>query len=204
MGGSRLPLNEPGVLERPPGWFFHLFVLAVAAYTLWSASLPYWPWRDPFGVLGWIAIALVWAVRVTVYNYRHAAREKRLVPRSRLRWSIAPAIALVAVGVSYFQVPMLARFRWSRAALERAVVEVRSSPDFYPGDSWRPQSPTRIGLYDVAYREAIADGARFLVADSLGSSVGFAYSPSGEPSSPTGEDQYEPLGDGWYLWFSSW
>jgi hypothetical protein len=122
-------------------------------------------------------------------------RGLRLAPGEWARWLAFPAILGVAYLVSWSPIPFDVRLGLSRAGMDAAAarLEVAGTATF----GW-------IGLFPVERLEHLEDGFRFLITGSgFLDPVGFAYMGGGEPP-VIGEDRYEPIGDGWWLWVESW
>jgi hypothetical protein len=113
-------------------------------------------------------------------------------------WLVIPALAATVVGFWFSSAPLYARFLVSRLVMNDLGAEVLASP----GRAAPPNQ--RLGLYWAKDIERVRGAVRFHVASSgFGNSVGFAYSPAGEPPQ-LGEDTYWHLEGPWYVWEESW
>lgn len=138
-----------------------------------------------FAVIAW-AIAVVWAV----------VRGQASVLRRPLTWA-APVALLIAVAMEITSAPMQIRYTTNKSEMNAAVKAVAADPS-------SAAKIDRIGNLRVEEVQRIPGGMRFLVKDSGWlDPAGFAYSADGEPRS-YGEDLYEPLSDGWWVWTASW
>ncbi|MEJ7833047.1 MAG: hypothetical protein WKF79_09045 [Nocardioides sp.] len=172
------------LLERPPGLFFHVLLVAPVLLGLWGASYV-------GGALGWGLVAFV---GVGLMGLAWVVRVVTAVAMTR-RWSwwfvMAPVLGGVAIGLVAVDAPLRARFAASQDAFERAIQEGRAIED------------QRLGLYEV--REiAQGPGGCTLAYDDVGSFLGragFALCPDGVPQQDVdnfGPMDFEHLAGDWY------
>jgi hypothetical protein len=160
--------------------------------------------RDSFATfliaaLVWFAIAGLWLVRFAIA----ASRSRFHMPITDwVRWLFVPAVMGVVFLLTRTDVLFDARFSASRGALDQMATDVMAGGSTDRG--W-------VGLYDVGRIERTANGFRFVIDDSMLYRLGFAYSPTGEPSltednsSPVWTNAgSEPMGGGWWLWTEEW
>jgi hypothetical protein len=155
---------------------------------LWLSSI-----RSEIGQVAtavvWISVACIWVVRVV-----GAARERlRFSPVERIRWLAIPAIFGVFGLVIWSGAPFDVRLSLSRAGMDQAAAEVIAGAT--TERQW-------IGLWAVEDVERIPGGMRFVVGSGDSSERwGFAYSEtSGRPAIMDGDDGYEDLDGGWWIW----
>jgi hypothetical protein len=196
--------REPGKLARlwlrPPGRLLNGLILANALLTLAAFSGP-----APYFLLvllcfaAWLGLGGLWMLRLVVglivaWRYRQPTFRQAITWR---RYAVAPAILAVTVVLAIAQIPWHIGYLFSRPWMDSFAKEVMQSPG-------NPRQFALVGVYPVDRVEKLVHGMRFRVADSdFLDTAGFAYSPDGPPA-VIGEDTYQPLGDGWYLWFESW
>jgi hypothetical protein len=193
------------VLDRPPGWLFHLALVPAALWLLHAFSFPGFDFLGALLAVGLLGLAaLAWALRVATYLW---ARRKGAAEGS-WRWLvIAPLGGLLVIGMAWARLPLRARWELAKADFERAA---RQAPPVTDADEWVAfDVPGRIGSYRVIQSYRVGDAVIFY--DSKGSlfdDAGFAYLPSGPfDELSTGwldAPQFWSLGDGWYTWTASW
>lgn len=183
------------------GVAFVALVACTCAYTLYGASNA----RPTlgFGFFGfmiagflWSAVG-IWAVCSVASHLVALSRGQPAIGSVRWwRWFVAPALVIATFLAVAWRVSVHARFTGSRAAFEDVARDALRHPraERFTG-SWPVK---RVGWYDI--RDVDFDGwvVHFTVAEVLGRSHGFAYSPSRLPRSP-GSTYSEFDGD-WYLW----
>jgi hypothetical protein len=172
----------------PPGILFFLGA-GVAVLAALDASS-----RQAFSMavmaqVAWALVALIWLIRFAGALW---SKRLRLPAMDWLRWLAIPAVLALVFLYTSTDAPFNLRLSLSRGAMNQAAIEVVAGGSTDRG--W-------IGLYPVQRVERIANGMRFLIADSgFIDRVGLAYSTSAQPDGITGTDEYQSLGDGWWLW----
>lgn len=171
------------MLVRPPGWPFHLSLLALALLTLWgSSSLG----DDPlgafaFGVLGLAGMCLVWVVRLGL-----ALLFDR---RWSWAWLVLPLVIGVSIGLVEVDAPLKIRFHFAQPAFERAMA----------GNS----TPKHAGTYTVLDRVDLGARTLFVTDYTFEGEAGFVYVPPGSPgdaiSTPEGTFALRHLAGRWYV-----
>ena len=179
----------------PPGVLFYIATTVAVAVALDASS------RHSLGMLAiavvlWLAIALMWLVRFISHS------RFRMSAAQWIRWLVIPAVMgmvfVAALSDSLFDT----RFALSRSALDRMAAEVMAGG---------PTERGVVGLYNVGEVERTANGVRFVLTDVGLFRSGLAYASTGEPM--MAEDNYsplwccgsfEPLVDGWWIWYEEW
>jgi hypothetical protein len=174
--------------------FWTVLLGALVCATLYAGSAPggYFV-LDLVLAAAWILFPASWIVSIGV---RAALRRSLFVlgPRD----FVVPALVLVLAGLLYVHVPLHARYRISRPAMNAAAKRVIRHPE-------QARSIHRIGLWPTSRVEKIPGGMRFVVSGAgFLDAGGFAYSPNGEPANVGGEDVYTHLDGPWYVWDESW
>lgn len=192
------------LLATPPRWWFHGVLAVVSGFLLWAST-------QGFG--GFLLLAAVVLPVLAVAAVLWAARLVLFVRRRRA-WSwwfaVAPAGALLVLGLFVADVPQRARWDASRPAFERVVAGLPPAPA--AGDDWQPVDvPARIGAYGVQAAYRVHDGGLVFYDDTgsgLADDAGIAYLPAGpDPSLENGSFEapsFEHLGGPWYAWTASW
>jgi hypothetical protein len=184
-------------LSRPLGWPIHTLAAALALLTLSSAGTP----GGHFGLMllsvsGWTLLGFIWLVRLAVRRSIitwYGPLEESRAGRSQ-SWLVAPVILGLVMLLAGWRIPLLIGFAVSKPAMDRLVVQAAQVP---PGSLLQDQ---RVGLYVAENIVSIPGGVRFLVRGSgFIDRSGFAFCVDGLPLRE-GNDRYDPLGRGWYVW----
>ena len=167
---------------------------ALVCTTLYATSVPGWYFFLSLVVLGaWVLVGLGWIVSI---GARALARRSLFVLSPAV--FVAPALAVVVAALVWFDVPLHARYRLSRPAMDAAARKVVAHPE-------QARRMHRIGLWPTDRVEPIRGGMRFAVSGAgFLDAQGFAYSPDGEPARVGAEDVYTHLDGPWYVWDESW
>ena len=167
---------------------------ALVCTTLYAVSAPGWYFELTLAVVGaWILVLAGWVVSVGV----RALRRRSLFVLEAADF-VTPALVPLVWALVHFDVPLHARYRLSRGAMDAAAKTVVVRPK-------RATAIHRIGLWPTDRVERIPGGMRFTVSGAgFLDPGGFAYSPRSEPANVGGEDVYTHLDGPWYLWDESW
>jgi hypothetical protein len=159
--------------------------------TLYAYSAPGGYFELSLGVIwAWILVGASWIVSVAARVLR-----RRALKRGD---AVVPVLVLVVGALLVLDVPLQARYRLSRSAMDATAKRVIAHPE-------QARTIHRIGLWRTNRVEKIPGGMRFTVAGTeFIDQGGFAYSPDGEPANVGGEDVYTHFNGPWYLWDESW
>lgn len=203
-------------LLGPPGWLLAAVAAVPLAAILWASSFPgghFLGWF--FGIIGVVAVLLVWVIRVMVAvvassRAKGASGTGYLRTTSTVTWRGAGAVAvpvmLAATAVLVVaDLPLQLRFRLSRSAFDAAVATELAAA------TPRNTEVQSIGSYRIRWSERVGDGILFTSADGgFIDTVGFAYLPDGPIEDREAMEvglespEFHELGDGWYWWTASW
>jgi hypothetical protein len=190
------------IWSRPPGWPLHLAIVLAAIGLLDACSAPgFFIFEFAGSLLVWLVLGVIWLARFLFFLIK---RPSRLWTTSWRRWAVGPVLAAIVFALLLFEVPMSVRFALSRNALTRLSQNALAAGPTGNAARWKAPVQTA-GLFNVAVAEVTPQGQVFLrVAGTefMRSFGGYAYSPHGTPSDPEGS--FEPLGDSWYVWHTSW
>ncbi len=124
------------------------------------------------GAAVWVAIAVVWCLRLALTAARSGLR---MPVAAWARWMTIPAAMGLVFVIGLSGVLFGERFAASRGALDRMAAEVMAGGSTERG--W-------VGLYDVGQVERTANGFRFVIDDSGLFRIGVAYRRPANRSSP--------------------
>lgn len=170
-----------------------LFVLT-ALPVLWAFSVP------GLAVLWLLAGLMLWGVAGVLWCVRIVAGMD-----SKQGWSwwfvVAAAMVIGLIGLIVANAPLKARWAFSRASFEAAVVALPPEQGFIGGNA-------QIGSYRITNVERVSTGVIFTEANgAVFNSAGFAYLPNGPtPELENGSFEgpaWTPLGGHWYAWTAS-
>jgi hypothetical protein len=194
--------------EQPPGWIVYsvLIVAFLGLADAVSAPGAFVFEAAVFGML-WLVLGVVWLVRLAGFLFINRDREKFGSHGVSIwfRWAVGPALALLAIGMVMDEAPMRLRFAMSRGAMTALARHAAGAGPTPLRHEWYEAPVQRAGAFDVAIVQVGADGeVDFHVpgTELFRSFGGFTYSPGGAPYDPEGS--YEPLGQDWYVWHTSW
>jgi hypothetical protein len=167
---------------------------ALVCATLYATSVPGWYFFLTLVALGaWVLVGLGWVLSIGA----RAIRLRSLFVLSPAEF-VAPALAVAVAALVWLDVPLHARYRLSRSAMDAAATKVVAHPE-------QARDMHRIGLWPTDRVERIRGGMRFVVSGAgLFDAQGFAYSLDGEPARVGAEDVYAHLDGPWYVWDESW
>lgn len=177
-------------LALPPGWPLTGMIVIASGFTLWVLSIPgrLDIFTSTMTIVGWIALAVLWLLRLIVY----LSRNRIWFPARghRLRWCVIPLIVGVTAALTFWSVPLYLRFNLGKAELERFAQEVVSEGprNVYPRG--------RIGTYEISpwsVDRVGQGGMRFSIDGRVG---GLAYSPDRALE----RSAYYHLQGSWYVW----
>jgi hypothetical protein len=162
--------------------------------TVYAVSAPGWYFFVTLLVIGaWILAGAAWIVSIGA----RALRRRSLFVLGPGDF-VFPALVVVVGALVYLGVPLYARYRLSRPAMNAAAKKVVAHPE-------RARTMHRIGLWPTDRVARIRGGMRFVVSGAgFLDAQGFAYSPGGEPAQVAAEDIYTHFDGPWYLWDESW
>lgn len=180
-------------LAMPPGWPLTGIVVIASGLTLWEVSLPGPPDVAFFtlGLMGWLALAAFWLLRLVVY----LSQNRIWLPARghRLRWGVIPLIVIVTAAMTLWYVPLRLRFAVGESELEKFAQEVITEG---PGQA---DKQGRVGTYEIHpwSVERFGEGAMRFLVDGQGRLAGLAYSPN---RSLQNRSAYYHLEGPWYVW----
>ena len=165
-----------------------LLVPPLAAFTLWSLSVPGVDFFSAaVAALVWLAFGVLLLVRIGRLLAQPPVRRDLLA-----LWTCALFVGLLVFSAGVSDVPLEVRFALSKEAMNDVALAVISGER-------DPGTIDRIGLWNVDDVERVAGGMQFRVREAgFLSSTGFAYRADGLP--PSGEDSYRYYRAGWYIW----
>ncbi len=176
--------------------------LGLATLWLWATSTPF-P-NDLLLVmlfLSAVAVVVGWLGRTARLLYRATKHQQSIRPHM-LGVLLIPALALLTFALVAAGAPKQARFQLSRPALDRAAEQViHNNPQ-------APKAGDRVGLYRVMSPvETIPGGMQMALEGMAGldGPCGFAFSPSGRPTTNSAEGSllgysyHDHLGGPWYV-----
>jgi hypothetical protein len=143
------------------------------------------------GLTAGAGIALVWGI---CFALEMQATQLRMPTRTWASWLGVPVVALLALALSWSNLPMTARFEMSRSSLEEAAARAEAGATVGPG--W-------IGLVHVE-GVAVTDGTTVFVlyGDGIGlEGCGLAYAHGRDPGMNSWESQpwlVVDYGHGWW------
>jgi hypothetical protein len=183
--------SSPARNAPAPGRWTYLASVGLFVLALEASSRSSWSGVLFAGSLATLAF-LAWIIWLALTLLQ---RGVRLPPRDWARWLAFPAVLGVAFLVSWSPLPFEVRLGLSRPGMDAAASTLEAGGDATFG--W-------IGWFPVERTDRLEGGFRFLISGSgFLDPIGFAYMRDGEPP-VIGEDRYEPIGDGWWLWVESW
>jgi hypothetical protein len=175
-------------LWRPPGILFYAATAFAAYVGLNANSLQSYVGRFDTMML-WFLLAGAWTVRLVGATLTDRLR---FGVGAWVRWLGVPLILGVVYVMAQAMVPFDVRLSLSRDGMNQAAVEIMAGGS--TDRSW-------IGLYPVGRVERIPNGMRFTVAGGgFIDGWGFAYSTDDTPANVAGNDEYEHLDGGWWIW----
>jgi hypothetical protein len=155
----------------------------------------------------WVLLIFIWLLRAVLYQMSNRRYRRSHYWRTTWRaWAIGPALLLITFGLISFEVPVLARFAVSRAALTRLALHPPLDRAAMAKQNWATEPVLPAGAFKVAVQRVWADGEvdfRVPGTEFLRSFGGFTYSPAAPPADDPGS-LFEPLSGPWYIWHKSW
>ena len=177
-----------------PGIVFLLLVVAAIVVAIDANT------RSSLGAFlvalpAWMAIALVWSLRMGIGI---SQRGLRMPATHWVRWLSIPVAMGTVFALTRTDALFDLRFELSRPALDAMAADVLGGgPE---GRGW-------VGLYEVGRVEVAPKGLRFVIDRSFGR-IGLAWSPDSDPQAADSGTwccaTYEPMGDGWWYWYEPW
>lgn len=165
---------------RPPNQWFNAVAVVAGVWTLAAWSGPDAYLLMLLGALGlWLLIGVWWALRAALWVLIAALKRQPHYWHqwSWLRWTVAPLVAAVVIGLLALRGPFRAAFLVSRPALEaraRALLDGTDSSALATRPGW-------IGLFPIDSIEHQGEAVYFWVAGvGFFDRYGLTYSPSGQ------------------------
>jgi hypothetical protein len=156
-----------------------------------GSSLADLEWLTATALMVGLTIGLVWLIAFMI-----AANDTRMHYSRRVwaRWVGVPAVCFASLALMWSGTPAVARFEWSRPALEQAAANAQAGTTY--GSGW-------IGLEYV--HDVRVDGKTTVFVesgDALSGECGLAYSAdqSVVPAWVSHNDDWTSLGHGWWHW----
>ena len=183
-------------LLEPIGWPLCTAGVLGCLLILLGCSVPGWHFEEILvGSLCGVSVLVLYALRLIVRAiliHTFSDPPPRFW-RQGWRWVVPPAAMLLTLFLCAKDAPLALRFHLGRFMMERAAREVMTTPPPYT-NRW-------VGLFPAEDVEAIPDGMRFLIPDTVGGGMaghgeGFAYCPH----KPVTDDgfSYTPYYRNWY------
>ena len=148
-----------------------------------------------FLIYGGLALVIVALALFIALCVRGGKLKLRVVHYFPLPYGLLLVVLVVVVIGVVSNAPFLVRFEMSRTALQAKAAQVRAGAT--------PQTPTRVGYFNVREIDQAGDSVRFITAKSMLDHSGVVYCPSGSPRR-VGEDTYWHVHGPWWGWYRSW